>query len=147
MKKKRVSPVEKRRTWLQYLHEEPTFFVLCDTRDNKKIIVPVHLRHQPQVAFQLGSSVPTQDLRATYGGWSALLMFQGEPYWCHIPWDTVFGLCRADGSRCTLWNPPPEALAQPDDRRDLPLDTPETRRKTLPPYLRVIEGGRARQAS
>lgn len=95
------------------------------------VVVPPTLRAQPRLTLEVGyrMAVPITDLVVDDAGISATLSFNRSPFWCSLPWSSVFALVEKDGQGM-VWQedvppdhaeedtgaaggPPAEAGAQP----------------------------------
>jgi stringent starvation protein B len=79
------------------------------------VIVPVSFRKQPQLVLEIGLNmpVPIPDLRLDDVGMSCTLSFSRQPFYCVVPWPSVFAMVGDDG-RGMVWpdDVPPEIAAQ-----------------------------------
>ncbi len=83
------------------------------------VIVPVTFRKQPQLVLEIGLNmpVPIPDLRLDEEGMSCTLSFSRQPFYCVVPWTSVFAMVGDDG-RGMVWpdDVPPEIAAQANVR-------------------------------
>jgi stringent starvation protein B len=89
------------------------------------VVVPPWFKRQPQLILQIGLNmpVPIPDLRLDEEGMSCTLSFQRSPFYCVVPWPSVFAMVGEDG-RGMVWpdDVPPEiadARAAERAQRDL----------------------------
>jgi stringent starvation protein B len=75
------------------------------------VVVPPWFKRQPQLILQIGLNmpVPIPDLRLDEDGMSCTLSFQRSPFYCVVPWPSVFAMVGEDG-RGMVWpdDVPPE---------------------------------------
>ena len=83
------------------------------------VIVPASFRKQPQLVLEIGLNmpVPIPDLRLDEEGMSCTLSFSRQPFYCVVPWPSVFAMVGDDG-RGMVWpdDVPPEIAAQASTR-------------------------------
>ena len=85
------------------LLERSSVYVHLDPRlDN--VVVPVWFKKQPQLVLQVGMNmpVPIPDLRFDDDGMSCTLSFNRAPFFCVVPWSSVFAMVGEDG-RGMVW--------------------------------------------
>ena len=79
-------------------------------------VVPPWFKKQPQLVLQIGLNmpVPIPDLRLDEQGLSCTLSFNRSPFYCVVPWASVFAMVGDDG-RGMVWpeEVPPEIAKQP----------------------------------
>jgi stringent starvation protein B len=79
------------------------------------VAVPVWFKKQPQLVLQIGLNmpVPIPDLRLDDEGMSCTLSFSRQPFFCMVPWSSVFAMVGDDG-RGMVWpdDVPPEIASQ-----------------------------------
>jgi stringent starvation protein B len=68
------------------------------------VVVPPAYRKQPQLVLQVGlnMAVPIPDLRIDDEGMSCTLTFKRTPFFCVVPWASVFAMIGDDG-RGMVW--------------------------------------------
>jgi hypothetical protein len=90
-------------------------FVHLDPR-HAAVVVPPWFKKQPQLVLQIGLNmpVPIPDLRLDDDGMSCTLSFNRSPFYCVVPWSSVFAMVGEDG-RGMVW---------PDD---VPAEVPLSR--------------------
>lgn len=103
------------------LLESSDVFIHLDPRKDH-VVVPIHLRKQPHLILQVGLNmpVPIPDLEVDDDGISCTLSFNRSPFWCKLPWHSVYALVSKD-ARGMVWpdDVPPEVavkfVKQPGD--------------------------------
>lgn len=85
------------------LLEGDSVFVHLDPR-REGVVVPKHFGQQAQLVLQIGLNMPRPipDLEVDDDGISCTLSFGGTPFWCRMPWSSVFALVGSDG-RSMVW--------------------------------------------
>jgi stringent starvation protein B len=75
------------------------------------VTVPAAFRRQPQLVLEIGLNmpVPIPDLRLDEDGMTCTLSFSRQPFYCAIPWTSIFAMVGDDG-RGMVWpdDVPPE---------------------------------------
>jgi hypothetical protein len=109
------------------LLERSSVYVHLDPRP-VAVVVPPWFKKQPQLVLQIGLNmpVPIPDLRLDDDGLSCTLSFNRSPFYCVVPWASVFAMVGDDG-RGMVW---PE---------DVPAE--------LARQVRVVDGGAAQKDS
>lgn len=78
------------------------------------VMVPEWFKKQPQLVLQVGfnMAVPIRDLTVDDEGISGTLSFNRSPFFCHVPWASIFALM-GDNHRGMVWPDfvPPEIAA------------------------------------
>jgi len=96
------------------LLEKASVFVHLDPRKDQ-VVVPPWFKKQPQLVLQVGlnMAVPIPDLNVDDECVSCTLSFNRSPFFCWVPWTSVFALVGEDG-RGMVWpdDVPPEVAAQ-----------------------------------
>lgn len=96
------------------LLERSTVRVYLDPR-HASVAVPLWLKKQPQLLLEIGLNmpVPIRDLRVGDDGMSCTLSFNRSPFFCVLPWASVFAMVDTDG-RGMVWpdDVPPEVPLQ-----------------------------------
>src|SRR5580700_10958607 len=102
------------------LLEKSKVLVHLDPR-SEGVIVPINFRKQPQLVLEIGLNmpVPIPDLRLDEEGMSCTLSFSRQPFYCVVPWPSVFAMVGDDG-RGMVW---PE---------DVPAEVPLSRQGQQP---------------
>ncbi len=79
------------------------------------VVVPAWFKRQPQLVLQVGLNmpVPIPDLRVDEDGMSCTLSFNRSPFFCIVPWSSVYAMVGDDG-RGMVWpqDVPPEVALQ-----------------------------------
>jgi stringent starvation protein B len=85
------------------LLERSSVYVHLDPRQ-EAVVVPNWFKKQPQLVLQVGMNmpVPIPDLRFDDDGMSCTLSFNRAPFFCVIPWASVFAMVGDDG-RGMVW--------------------------------------------
>jgi stringent starvation protein B len=132
------------------LLERSSVYVHLDPRQ-EAVVVPNWFKKQPQLVLQVGMNmpVPIPDLRFDDDGMSCTLSFNRAPFFCVIPWASVFAMVGDDG-RGMVWpdDVPAEVAKQaqgrgPDAARK---DLPKERVTTVPAVPVVREARDLREA-
>ena len=100
------------------LLERSSVYVHLDPRRGD-VVVPVWFKKQPQLVLQVGMNmpVPIPDLRFDDDGVSCTLSFNRAPFFCVVPWSSVFAMVGEDG-RGMVWpdDVPPEVARHAQGR-------------------------------
>lgn len=107
------------------LHGDSVFVHLDPRREG--VVVPKHFSHQPQLVLQIGLNMPRPipDLEVDDEGISCTLSFSGTPFWCRMPWASVFALVGGDG-RSMVWpDDVPSEVAAAARRKALKIVDPK----------------------
>jgi stringent starvation protein B len=111
------------------LLERSSVYVHLDPRQDS-VVVPAWFKKQPQLVLQVGMNmpVPIPDLRFDDDGMSCTLSFNRAPFFCVVPWASVFAMVGEDG-RGMVWpdDVPAEVAKQAQGRA-----TDASARKELP---------------
>ena len=85
------------------LLEQATVLVHLDPR-GEAVQVPAWFKRQPQLVLQIGLNMPKPipDLSVDDAGISCTLSFSNTPYFCQLPWASVYALIGASG-RGMVW--------------------------------------------
>jgi stringent starvation protein B len=85
------------------LLERSSVYVHLDPRQDT-VVVPAWFKKQPQLVLQVGMNmpVPIPDLRLDDDGMSCTLSFNRAPFFCVVPWSSVFAMVGEDG-RGMVW--------------------------------------------
>ena len=80
------------------LLEGPSLFIHLDPR-KAEVVVPPYFKRQPQLVLQVGLNmpIPIPDLALDDDGITCTLSFNRSPFWCRIPWASVYALVGEDG--------------------------------------------------
>jgi stringent starvation protein B len=78
-------------------------FVHLDPR-RAGVTVPPWFKKQPQLVLQIGlnMAIPIPDLRLDDEGMTCTLSFSGSPFYCVVPWASVFAIV-GDDARGMVW--------------------------------------------
>jgi hypothetical protein len=95
-------PPPKKEVALALLERSSVYVHLDPRRD--AVVVPVWLKKQPQLVLQVGLNmqVPIPDLNLDDDGMSCTLSFNRSPFYCVVPWSSVFAMVGDDG-RGVVW--------------------------------------------
>jgi stringent starvation protein B len=98
------------------LLERSSVFVHLDPRI-AAVIVPPGFKKQPQLVLQVGLNmpVPIRDLNLDDDGMTCTLSFNRTPFFCIVPWSSVYAIVGCDDGRGMIWPddvPPEVAQAQ-----------------------------------
>jgi stringent starvation protein B len=98
------------------LLERSSVFVHLDPR-LQAVVVPPGFKKQPQLVLQVGLNmpVPIRDLHLDDEGMTCTLSFNRTPFFCVIPWVSVYAIVGCDDGRGMIWPedvPPEVAQAQ-----------------------------------
>jgi hypothetical protein len=110
-------------------------FVHLDPRQ-ATVVVPPWFKKQPQLVLQIGLNmpVPIPDLRLDEEGMSCTLSFNRSPFFCVVPWASVFAMVGEDG-RGMVW---PE-----DVPAEVPLSRQGPQPVAAPPTpMRALDGAK-----
>jgi len=92
------------------------------------VVVPPWFKRQPQLVLQIGLNmpVPIPDLRLDEEGLACTLSFNRSPFYCVVPWLSVFAMVGDDG-RGMVWpdEVPPEIAKQPRGPEAVPSQKPD----------------------
>jgi stringent starvation protein B len=114
------------------LLERSSILVHLDPR-LEPVAVPVWFKKQPQLVLQVGLNmpVPIPDLRLDDDGMSCTLSFNRAPFFCVVPWSSVFAMVGEDG-RGMVWpdDVPADVARQAQVR---PVEAPAPARKESAP--------------
>lgn len=114
------------------LLERSSVYVHLDPRQTAAV-VPPNFKKQAQLVLQVGlkMAVPIPDLRLDDDGISCTLSFNRSPFFCVVPWSSVFAMVGEDG-RGMVWpdDVPAEVTRQAQGRAETPArkDTPKITR-------------------
>lgn len=129
----------KKEVALHLLEEGPSLFVHLDPR-RAGVQVPKWFTGQAQLVLQVGlnMSIPIPDLKVEEMGISCTLSFSRTPFWCRLPWSSIFALVGEDGLGM-VWPedvPPEVALQMQKQQKDGPAK-PAPARKPRPKLAAV----------
>ena len=116
------------------LLERASVYVHLDPRQ-RAADVPPRFKKQPQLVLQVGLNmpVPIPDLRLDDEGIRCTLSFNRAPFFCVVPWSSIFAMVGEDG-RGMVWpdDVPVEVARQAQERADGPVRR-EPSKPTPPP--------------
>jgi stringent starvation protein B len=111
------------------LLERTSVFVHLDPRV-EAVVVPPGFKKQAQLVLQVGLNmpVPIRDLHLDDDGMTCTLSFNRTPFFCVVPWSSVYAVVGCDDGRGMIWpdDVPPEIAqaqaraAESSERRDPP---------------------------
>jgi stringent starvation protein B len=111
------------------LLERTSVFVHLDPRV-EAVVVPAGFKKQAQLVLQVGLNmpVPIRDLHLDDEGMTCTLSFNRTPFFCVVPWTSVYAVVGCDDGRGMIWpdDVPPEIAqaqaraAESSDRREPP---------------------------
>jgi stringent starvation protein B len=95
------------------------------------VVVPPHFRKQAQLVLEIGLNmpIPIPDLRVDDDSMTCTLSFSRQPFYCVLPWASVFAMVGDDG-RGMVWpdDVPPEIAAA----HGAPSEAPRPRPAAVP---------------
>ena len=146
------------------LLERSSVYVHLDPRQGS-VVVPAWFKKQAQLVLQVGLNmpVPIKDLQLDDDAMSYTLSFSRSPFFCVVPWSSVFAIIGCDDGRGMVWpdDVPAEVARQaqnqeqPSVRRDVPkvvppleaqADAPKAKRARKRPLLGAVPDGQIREA-
>lgn len=112
------------------LLERSSVYVHLDPRQ-PAVAVPPWFKKQPQLVLQIGLNmpVPIPDLRLDDQGMSCTLSFNRSPFFCVVPWSSVFAMVGEDG-RGMVW--PDDVPAEVARQAQVRAVDGETKREAKP---------------
>jgi stringent starvation protein B len=120
------------------LLERSKVLVHLDPR-KEGVTVPPSFRKQPQLVLEIGLNmpVPIPDLLLNEDGMFCTLSFSRQPFYCIVPWSSIFAMVGDDG-RGMVWPDaaPPEIAAQATVRpaeQPAPRPRPAAAKRALEP--------------
>jgi hypothetical protein len=121
-------PLPRKKDILEKLLGDSNVFIHLDPR-KRGVVVPKWFQNQPELILQLGLQmlVPIPDLEVDEEGVSCTLSFSRAPFWCCIPWTSVFALISEKDKRGVVW---PEDVP-PDGQAARSLKPPPAKRPKL----------------
>ena len=86
------------------LLEKTSVLMHLDAR-REDVLVPRHLKTNPQLILQLGLNlaVPIRDLDVGDDGVKCTLSFSRTPFYCVLPYPAIFAMVSEDGGRAMVW--------------------------------------------
>jgi stringent starvation protein B len=143
-----MSPLPPKKEVALALLERSSVHIHLDPRA-EGVTVPMWFKKQPQLVLQIGLNMPTPipDLRLDEEGMSCTLSFSRSPFFCVVPWRSVYAMVGDDG-RGMVWpdDVPPEVANQAHQARrdgDAAVKKPAAKR---PAPVGGPVGGRAKEA-
>lgn len=138
------------------LLERSSIYVHLDPRQ-PAVVVPNWFKKQPQLVLQVGldMAVKIPDLRLDDDGMSCTLSFNRAPFFCVVPWGSVFAMVGEDG-RGMVWpdDVPAEVARQAQSRgldagvlkepprpavaREVKAEAPKAKRPRKRPVLAAV---------
>jgi stringent starvation protein B len=120
------------------LLEGPSLYIHLDPR-KAEVVVPLSFKKQPQLVLQVGLNmpVPIPDLHLDDDAITCTLSFDRRPFWCRIPWASVYALVGEDG-KGMVWpsEVPSEVVARMEQEARAPVEglrsVPKKRGKPRP---------------
>ncbi len=69
------------------------------------VVVPPGLKQDPHLLLQIGRNmpVPIPDLKITKKGIKGTLSFNRTPFYCILPWRSIYAVVGVDDSRGKIW--------------------------------------------
>src|SRR5688572_19031318 len=105
----------------------------------KGVVVPPQFRKEPRLILKIGLNmpVPIPDLRLDDESMSCTLSFSRSPFFCVVPWESVFAMVGDDGRGMVWPDDVPQELAvrvveerrTPSDGEAAPAPTPASPRR------------------
>jgi hypothetical protein len=132
------------------LLQESSVFVHLDPR-REGVVVPGWLKKQPQLVLQVGLNLAVRipDLDIGEQAVCCTLSFNRSPFFCRVPWSSVFGLVGEDG-RGRIWpeDVPLEIAAQMQQQasKEAAKDAAKTQRQQGRARLQAIPSPEAAAA-
>ena len=117
------TPLPPKKDVVLALLESTDVFVHLDPR-TESVKVPAWFKHQPQLVLQIGLNmpVPIPDLEVDDDAVSCTLSFNRSPFFCFVPWQSVYALVGADGRAMVSHNlmvKHSEEYKKPDDHSSM----------------------------
>ncbi len=102
------------------------------------VTVPPQFRKQPQLVLDIGlnMAVPIPDLRLDDAGMACTLSFARQPFYCVIPWTSIFAMVGDDGFGMVWPDDVPPEIAQNQARpaeQPAPRARPQAAKRALEP--------------
>lgn len=101
----------KKDVMLELLAKSGVFLHIDPRREG--VSVPVQFRKQAELVLQVGLNMAVQirDLEVDDDGVSCTLSFNRSPFWCRMPWGSVFAIVSDEDRRGVVWpdDVPPES--------------------------------------
>jgi stringent starvation protein B len=93
----------KKDVMIELLAKSGVFLHLDPRREG--VVVPPQFRKQPELVLQVGlnMAVPIRDLEVDETGVSCTLSFNRSPFWCCMPWGSIFAIVSDEDRRGVVW--------------------------------------------
>jgi hypothetical protein len=110
------------------LLERSSVYVHLDPRQ-QAAVVPPRFKKQPQLVLQIGLNmpVPIPDLRVDDEAISCTLSFNHMPFFCVVPWSSIFAMVGDDGRGMVWSDDVPVEVARQAEERARPIPSPRER--------------------
>jgi stringent starvation protein B len=120
------------------LLERSSVYVHLDPRQDT-VVVPAWFKKQPQLVLQVGMNmpVPIPDLRLDDDGMSCTLSFNRAPFFCVVPWSSVFAMVGEDGRGMVWPDDVPAEVARQAQGRGAEQPRKELPKPGVPPMREV----------
>jgi stringent starvation protein B len=108
------------------LLESTSVLISLDARSDG-VIVPRHLKTNPQLVLQIGLNlaVPIRDLDVGEDDVRCTLSFSRTQFFCVLPYAAMFAMVSDDGARAMVWpEDVPAEVAQAEERRLRSVESP-----------------------
>lgn len=105
------------------------------------VVVPPWFKKQPQLVLQIGlnMAIPIPDLRLDDEGMSCTLSFNRSPFFCVVPWASVFAIV-GDDARGMVWPDDVPAEIARHATPSQPQSSPLSRPSPNGPPVRAVDG-------
>jgi hypothetical protein len=132
------SPLPPKKEVALALLERSSVYVHLDPR-RSGVAVPAWFKRQSHLVLQIGLNmpVPIPDLRLDEEGMTCTLSFNRSPFFCAMPWTSIYALVGEDGLHAMVWpeDVPPEVAAQARTAQPksvpVPVESPKRPKLTL----------------
>ena len=113
------------------LTQASSVYVHLDPRRDK-VVVPANFRSNATLILEIGMNmrVPIPDLCIDSEGVKCTLSFGGHPFWCRLPWPSIFAITTGD-QRGMIW--PPDVPDEAADRYIARGEAPKGKAKSPQP--------------
>jgi hypothetical protein len=143
-----MAPLPSKKAVLLELLEKSNVLMHLDAR-LPEVIVPRHLKTNPQLVLQLGLNlaIPIKDLDVGDDGVKCTLYFNRAPFFCVLPYPAIFAMVAEDG-RAMVWQedvPESVARAHEEDARREGKIPPAREPRALSPTPNILHSKRARE--
>jgi len=111
------------------LLERSSVYVHLDPRQ-QAAVVPPWFKKQPQLVLQVGLNmpVPIPDLRLDDEAIRCTLSFNHMPFFCVVPWSSIFAMVGEDGRGMVWPDDVPAEVARQAQERSKPMPAPPERK-------------------